>query len=274
MKSGKHEFNFDPKDQTQITAYMQLRQFTSRVTPENLIKEIKSAEASIDSAASERLAVWGVPKGNFPRGLPPKLREMEWSEGDIEDMQLLGGGRLDKDAFYIVDCSAPRTELGKRVVTLEFSTVRNTKRRKKSSSGPGPVAAAVKDDPDVSETAHAVEGNRTLLGRDLVRRASDDANGHRTLLGRDLAFAVEGKRTPLGRDLVRRASDDSNEPRESEKMKKARIQLEWMKHLKASIVEAMDAGHWVGTHVLQTDNVKYLLDELIAVLMDMKSSPS
>ena len=36
----------------------------------------------------------------------------------------------------------------------------------------------------------------------------------------------------------------------------------------------MGAGHWVSEHALQTDNVKYLLHEIIVLLEDMKSSLS
>ena len=112
-KQGK-EFEFNPDDKDQITAYLQLRQFNKRVTADALIWSCKNSKTSIDSSASQRLEYYGVPKTNFPNGLPARIQSSELCAAEIEEMEMMGGGDIDTDAYYIIDCQVPRSDLGKK----------------------------------------------------------------------------------------------------------------------------------------------------------------
>ena len=117
VKTSQYQAKFNPDDKAHITAYMQLRQFTPRVTAEALLQELKENKTSVDSFASTKLACWGVPKNNFPGGLPDSIKQFELSGNDIEDMCLPGGAQLDEDNYFVVDCAAPRDRLGTKVLT-------------------------------------------------------------------------------------------------------------------------------------------------------------
>ena len=130
-KQGK-EFELNPDDKDQITAYLQLRQFNKRVTADALIWSCKNSKTSIDSSAGRRLEYYGAPKTNSPNGLPARIQSSELCAAEIEEMEMMGGGDIDTDAYYIIDCQVPRSDLGKKVVTFEFCTKRKTKRRTNS----------------------------------------------------------------------------------------------------------------------------------------------
>ena len=44
-------------------------------------------------------------------------------------MEVLGGGRVDTDKYFILDKQLDRCRLGHRVVSLEFAARRSTKRK-------------------------------------------------------------------------------------------------------------------------------------------------
>ena len=108
------DFDFNPDDKDQITAYLQLRQFSQRATADTLIWSLKNSKTSVDSSAGLRLEYYGVPKANFPNGLPARIQSSELCAADIEEMGLMAGGDIDTDAYYIIDCQVPRSDLGKK----------------------------------------------------------------------------------------------------------------------------------------------------------------
>ena len=67
------EFDFDPDDKEQIRTYMQLRQISMRVTAHQLATAIRGQKSHVSQGASMRFQYYGVPKANFPNGLPARL---------------------------------------------------------------------------------------------------------------------------------------------------------------------------------------------------------
>ena len=194
---------------------------------------------------------------------------------ELANYMILGGGTIDSDSYYIIDCEVSRSELGKNVVSFEFVSRSMTKL--KPSSGASAAAATpritvVEVQEEGEQLASAAD--RTRLGREASAGADDDLDADggpasapdRTHLGRSSAGA--GKRERVERSLGRVGSEASEEHLRPEKQ--AKTMFDTLKTLKDSLYQAMQKGLWEGTSPLQRDNVKELLDELIAVLLEMK----
>ena len=268
---GEVEFAFDPHNQEQIRTYMQLRQINMRSTAQQLATVMKNEKTEVTQGGAMRFHYWGVPKNNFPKGLPAKLQESELPTDQVKDYMIMGGATIDTDVYYILDCEVQRSELGKNVVTFEFVSQNTTKRKHKdmlalsgaaSSAGaaaPTPAIPAIKDGKDKKEESEgaASAAERTHLGRSAgACQDQDNKNGkekEERALGRRCSDASE-------------TADDQNPPE-----KQAKTMLSTMKILKDSLYQAMDKGLWEAISPLHQDNVKHLLDELIAVLVDMKT---
>ena len=115
------EFEFDPQNNEHVSCYLQLRRCSPRITAESFMKFFQSQKTSVDSSAGERFEYYGVPKVNFPNGLPPEIQKSELHDEDIAGLEMLGGGNIDTDEYFIIDCEAPRSMLGKKVATFEFN---------------------------------------------------------------------------------------------------------------------------------------------------------
>ena len=267
QKNRQHnvEFDFDPDDKEQITTYMQLRQTCARISPQQLANAMKKQTSQVVSVGTLRISYWGVPKGNFPDGLPANIAGSELTNAQVQEMELLGGAKINTDELYIVDCEVQRSILGKGVTSLEFATKSVTKRDKPVlSSNSGTQPGQPLENKDRSEGA----ANRTPLGRGAEKQGApieekdkDKSEGaaDRTHLGRGANATLKRNRSDADE------SDENDRPG-----KQLKTMLGTLTTLKESMYRAMDQGLWEATSPLQEDNVKYLLTELIAVLIDMK----
>ena len=252
QKSGVN-FNFDPENQEQIRTYLQLKQISKRVTPGQIKAAMENQKSEVTSVGAMRFNYWGVPKSNFPDGLPAKIQASELPEDEAEDYMVMGGGTIDTSSYYIIDCEVQRSELGKNVVTFEFVTKNTTKRKLKDvvdAAAATPRLPAIKDKEESEGQASAAD--RTHLGRSAAGAGANAAVS-----------------TDLGRSLGRQGSEASDEQVQPDKQAKTMVST--LKILKESLFQAMDKGLWEAKHPLQRDNVKDLLDELIAVLLDLKT---
>ena len=55
-----------------------------------------------------------VPKGNFPAGLPSELADSLVAPEDFENMELVGGGRADRNTHHVIRQEVQRQRLGKQ----------------------------------------------------------------------------------------------------------------------------------------------------------------
>ena len=103
----------DPDDATHVAAYMAIRSGLARVglarvTGQKVLQYI----ATKDRVSGLARVGLGVPKENFPSGLPDDLKEF------VRDVDV--GGELDMSSFYLLDESAPLQRLGQNVLSLKF----------------------------------------------------------------------------------------------------------------------------------------------------------
>ena len=189
---------------------------------------------------------WGVPKSNFPDGLPPVVAQAVATDEEIDNMEVRGGGTLDHQTYYIVDQEVCRQLLGRSVVTLELYTGSDTRARLP------PAGAAVEDGAGPSITVH---GHGTRTGSRSRSRSR----------GRGPAGTAHGNgERGMGRGLKRVLSDTSET--EDPEAKKAKEMVSVMKALRDEIEAAMEKGQWYPTHALQHANVQDLIGELLEVI--------
>ena len=112
FKTKGLDFTFDPNSNAQCTEYLQLRQCNERVTAETLMWSLQNKATSVDSSVSIRFTYYGVPKANFPDGLPKSLKASELGEEDLNDLECLSGAGIDTETYYIIDCEVERSKLG------------------------------------------------------------------------------------------------------------------------------------------------------------------
>ena len=70
---GDGQFRFDPQNQDQIRTYMRLRLTAQRVTAQQLEIAMENKKTELSQGGAMRMVYWGVPKRNFPNGLPEKI---------------------------------------------------------------------------------------------------------------------------------------------------------------------------------------------------------
>ena len=76
----------DPDDPDHIQAYRDLRQQYSRVDPQKFIKFLQNRKQQIESGNLAKINFWAVPKLNFPRGLPEKIKKAEVPDDELEGL--------------------------------------------------------------------------------------------------------------------------------------------------------------------------------------------
>ena len=109
-----------------VTAYCVLRLTHGRVDGQTLLTYLQNRQTDIGHGARSMLEYWAVPKNNFPNGLPDDIKGSQVTEEDLADATVLGGGHIDHDSIFIVDCEVPRTRLKKSVKILKFYTESRT----------------------------------------------------------------------------------------------------------------------------------------------------
>ena len=113
----------DPKDEAQCRLYMQLRTAKPRATAQEFLTFMKNARQEITTGAKAETSYWGVPKINFPHGLPEEIERAIADENTLAEMEAQSGEmKLDPLAYWVVDMMIDRSLLGKNVVTLKFYT--------------------------------------------------------------------------------------------------------------------------------------------------------
>ena len=112
-------FDADPHNPDHIAAYVAMRQFSLRVSPQAFMNSLKNQVKQVTSGAKVKRQYWAVPKVNFPLGLPPDLADCVIAQDQIELMEVTGGGTIDTDTYHILDQQATRQSLGKNVLFLE-----------------------------------------------------------------------------------------------------------------------------------------------------------
>lgn len=236
FKSSGH--NVDQFNGDHLKIFMQLRSFAKRVTPEMLVQAISKHKKNFEVSAGARTEYFGVPKVNFPNGLPPEIKSMEVSSEDIETIFQTCDCSMDTANFYVIHRCASRQSLGFNVKIFE-SIARNRSSFDTSNCVMTASAGGTDADGSTASTPIAAIANAPPSGSSSTR-------------------------------VLRRHISEVDSVDSDPQAKRAKDLKDTMKSLKDSLVEAMDRDQWVGEHAIQTGNVKFLLAELIQVLDDMK----
>ena len=136
----------DHTNAEQVQAYMEMRQWSKRITGEAFVKYLQKRKVNVTTGSRNVLPYWGVPKENFPSGLPETLLASELSASESAGMELMGGAEIDTDGYFIVDQVVERKLLGKKVRVFEFYVRRDARVRLNSDSEPAssvPTASPV-----------------------------------------------------------------------------------------------------------------------------------
>ena len=107
----------DPDDAKHIEAYKALRALRGRVDAVSFRRYLDKKQSIQHHGAQEELEYWGVPRTNFPTGLPDVLKESLVSAKDLVHTECLGG-QIDLVNYFVLDLETDRKKLGKNVRKL------------------------------------------------------------------------------------------------------------------------------------------------------------
>ena len=110
----------DQHDPAHVAAYMAMRQWTHRVMGDDFAEYLAKYKKDVGTGAKVRTVYWAVPQGNFPSGLPVDLANSLVDDETLKNMELVGGGKVDRDNYYIIDQVVARQALGKNVLIVEM----------------------------------------------------------------------------------------------------------------------------------------------------------
>ena len=186
-------YDVAPEDEKAQSAYIQLRVGVGRVSAATFMSYFKSKQNEIETGAQTEVLYWGVPKTNFPTGLPPNLKDAEASREDLGNLTLLGGDsmQLDLDVYHIMDQCASRTDLGKNVVQLKFYTGGKTRFKGPPPAVPSSSRSAL-GSPPVTPLRRA-RGSRT---------STDSSPGPGMFEGASPSAAPGGGASPQAGDIA------------------------------------------------------------------------
>ena len=119
--------HIDPSSQAQVALLGQLRSAAApgaRVSMKQFLEKLTGLKRTIHAGASVELCAFGVPKINFPTGLPDKYKHLELSAADLEEYELAGAeqGQVDTASFFVLDYYQVEkpSELGPKLRVLKF----------------------------------------------------------------------------------------------------------------------------------------------------------
>ena len=205
-------YNVDAEDDNQIAAYWALRTTCGRVDGKTFTRYWERRKTNVEHGARSVLEYWGVPKENFPDGLPEEIKGSVVTERDLDEAELVGGGRVDHDRYFVVDCEVSRNLLKKNVRILKFYT-----------------------------------GSQTKVGMSPGQAAGGHASTPPPATVRDQPQAVCEQKQPSeavgNHKVVKRMLSDPSD-REDVVVKRRRLFQETMGELRSGIVGAADGGKW------------------------------
>ena len=110
----------DPDNPAHQNAYVALRATRQRVNGAQVLQYVDTVKNQLTHGATTELALWQVPRTNFPAGLPIDLKVFVKTADDLVGFAMQNGTRLDFSLFYILDQAAnlQRSGWNVRIVRL------------------------------------------------------------------------------------------------------------------------------------------------------------
>ena len=117
----------DPQNAQQLELLGQMKKASGRdgrVSMKHFLSRLPGLKKHIHAGASLEMLAFGVPKVNFPNGLPEKFKALELTDADLEEYELAGAGqgRVDTSSLYVLDSDQAQTlaDLGPRPRVRKF----------------------------------------------------------------------------------------------------------------------------------------------------------
>ena len=264
----------NPQDQNQIKLYQSLQANHSRISFRLFVDSITGASTSTDSATSMSFKALAVPKGNFTDEiLPAKFKPGELTDDDLEEYEIHGGGQcnVDRSNYFLLDYySTPnRTELGKKVRTLEFNYKSKVKFKGRSENLQSPAQR------QVGRPTNEEAGALSLAATGALAIAHPAAPGASSLAAPAAAgavLAISNGSAPDARGLKREISDPFDI--ENQEAKKARQMKDAIKSLKEKLKDCAAKGFWYNKNKLNNSHLHYHAGHLLGLIMELqKRSP-
>ena len=123
---SKQGYDVSPTDEDQVRLFMQLRggcADNGRLTPRLFSKWRLSAKDESSMSAALSLRAIGIPKSQFPDGLPGALKGAELLPEELAEYELTGGnlGSLDLANYYVMGYHAVKDKSGLGRFVPEFT---------------------------------------------------------------------------------------------------------------------------------------------------------
>ena len=206
------------------------------------MKSIETGREEVKAGTRSQMVCWAVPKANFPKGLPPKMKAAELPEdGECAPTD------IDRDMFFVIDQCVPREQLGKGVYTLSSFTGTENKfvSSGASNSGAGqPRARGVGDGEPKAPGAGEPEEPAAAT----------------------CAIQRRGKRL---RENPPDAFSPPEEETEKPSVKQARVVMETLQTLGTNIETALKSGVWVSNSRLVYNSVLFWVEQTVGALEEM-----
>ena len=238
----RQSFPVDPDDPEMQNKYREMRLKFCRVSPAMFMKFLETGKEEVKAGTRSTMICWAVPKANFPKGLPPKIKAAELAaegEGSPTD--------VDHDMFYVIDQRVPREQLGKGVYTLSSftGTVNSFVSSGASNSGAGqPRARGVGHGEPKAFGAGEPEEPAAATGA-IQRR------------GKRLRENPADAFSPLGEET------------EKPSVKQARVVMETLQTLRTNIETARKSEVWVSSNRLVNNSVLFWVQQTVGALEEM-----
>ena len=98
MAIKRRNFEVDPNNTEHVEKYREMRLKFARISPAEFITFLETGRSTVSAGSQSSRVYWAVPKANFPKGLPKKIKATEVAEGDE-------GAPMDVDRknFFVID---------------------------------------------------------------------------------------------------------------------------------------------------------------------------
>ena len=159
MAFKRNNFAVDPDNKEHLEKYQKMRMTCARVSPAMFMKFLDTGKEVTSAGTKSSILYWCVPKANFPKGLPAKLKA-----GEVAAEEDNAPPDVDREEFYVLDQCIPRDQLGKNVWTVsvfsgtaskfQSSGPSSSREDRVPATGGGAVAvAATGDAPQAEDSA-------------------------------------------------------------------------------------------------------------------------
>ena len=240
MAFKRQNYEVDPDDENQQNKYREMRLKFARVSPAQFVKYLDTGRETASAGTASSIGYWAVPKDNFPRGLPTKIKPFEVSEAE-------GPSDVDRDTYFVIDQCVPREQLGPKVFNVTcFSQTAS----KYQVSGP---------------TRPSLGAGRAATGDD----ARGDERQDRAATGASVPVVRRSNSRRLRAHASEHASSGPDDDPGMLPSSKAKMVTDTLATLKLNIERAKEANIWISSNNLSNNSVLFWVEQTVGAMEEM-----